>query len=311
MQPALYLAWEAPKEMARVILNGKKAHQEDFRQAVDALRSQGAEIEVRVTWEREDPRRFVEEAVRDGVKRLVAAGGDGTLHEIVNGLYSVSREKRPELAIVPMGTGNDFATACKVPLDPMESLRLAVFGESVSIDLASANDQIFINVATGGFASAASRTLPASLKNLLGGSAYRLAAALKAFNFAPGTGRIRAEGIELSGSALAGAVCNGRQAGGGQVLAPSAFLNDGLLDVILILTFPVTDVGRVVNEFFDKSNSGKYVKRFRTSWLDLWPSEKRTVNLDGEPYEADFIHFEVLPGALEMVLPKNCPCIRA
>lgn len=69
-------------------------------------------IEVRVTWEHCDAERLVNEASRDGIQRIVTAGGDGTLNEVVSGLAKLDSDKRPELAIMPLGTANDFATAC-------------------------------------------------------------------------------------------------------------------------------------------------------------------------------------------------------
>ena len=93
------------------------------------------------------------------------------------------------------------------------------------------------------------------------------------------------------------------------MLAPNAYINDGLLDVIIILAFPLTDVGKVIQEILNQSFVGKYVKRFRTKWVEAMPHQTRSVNLDGEPYRADHIYFEVLPEAIQLVLPEDCPCI--
>jgi len=84
-----------------------------MRSAVSILRKESSRIEVRVTWEHGDGERLVNEASRDGIQRIVAAGGDGTLNEVVNGMAKLDSKKRPELAIMPLGTANDFATAGK------------------------------------------------------------------------------------------------------------------------------------------------------------------------------------------------------
>jgi diacylglycerol kinase family enzyme len=104
-------------------------------------------------------------------------------------------------------------------------------------------------------------------------------------------------------------VCNGRQAGGGQMLAPTAYINDGLLDIVVIMEFPIADLGQVVAEILDYEHSGTYVKRYRKKWVDSIPSQRRSVNLDGEPYEADTIHFEVVSGEIKLILPKGCPTL--
>jgi lipid kinase YegS len=296
--------------MIRIILNGKKADLDEVRGAVAALRSESSQVEVRVTWERGDAVRFVKEAVSDKIGRVVAAGGDGTINEVVNGLAQIPRKDRPVLAILPLGTANDFATACAIPSDPVEALSLALHGRAFPVDIGRANQRYFINVATGGFVSQVTSQVPSQVKNFIGGSAYALAAIMKSLSFEPSRGRLKAEGIELSGTAISGAVCNGRQAGGGKVLAPEAYINDGLFDIMVILTFPLSDIGQVIQEIFDPSSGdGKYVRRFRSRWVESWPEARRSVNLDGEPFEADHIRFDVLPGEIDLVLPEGCPCL--
>ena len=296
--------------MIRIILNGKKADLEDVRTAVSSLREESKNIEVRVTWEHGDGARLVKEASKEGIQRIIAAGGDGTVNEVVSALMDIKREDRPALAIMPLGTANDFATACAIPQAPAEALRLAVHGTPVPVDVGRANHRYFINVATGGFVTQVTSTVPVQIKNILGGSAYTLAALIKSLNFAPSQGRLAAEDVEIEGSAITGAVCNCRQAGGGQVLAPNAYINDGLFDILIILTFPLADVPQVIQEILNPTADGQYVRRFRSSWVESWPSSRRSVNLDGEPYEADHILFEVMPGEVQLVLPEGCPCLK-
>jgi len=245
--------------MIRIILNGKKADLEEVRAAVSSLREESKDIEVRVTWEHGDGLRLVQEASREGIQRIIAAGGDGTVNEVVNALAGIEKDRRPALGIMPLGTANDFATACAIPQDPTEALRLAVHGRPVPVDIGRANQRYFINVATGGFVTQVTAAVPAQVKNILGGSAYTLAAIVKSLNFVPSQGRLAAEGVDIRGTAIAGAVCNCRQAGGGQVLAPNAYINDGLLDVMIILTFPLSDVTEVIQEILNPSMGVKVV----------------------------------------------------
>jgi lipid kinase YegS len=293
----------------RIILNGKKAGLESIRSAVYQLRNRASEIEVRVTWEKGDGIRMVEEASRDGIARIVAAGGDGTLNEVVNGLMCLEPDKRPELALLPLGTANDFATACGIPLDPLASLRLAAEGGVKRVDVARANDRYFINVASGGFGAQVSAETPPMLKRYLGGVAYTLVAIFKLLTYAHRKGRLILEGIDLQGEAIAAAVCNGRQAGGGQMLAPEACIDDGMLDVMVIRPFPLRDIWRAFREIRHLDRPGKYLQHFRTRWIESHPHQIRSVNLDGEPYLAESIRFEVLPGEIELVLPERSPCL--
>lgn len=297
--------------MIRIILNGKKADLAEVREAVAEIRKEHADIEVRVTWEYGDAERFVREASGENIPRIVAAGGDGTVNEVVNGLAKLDTGKRPELAIWPLGTANDFAGCCNIPLDSLDALQLAIQGSTTDVDIVLANDKYFINVASGGFGAQVAAETPVQLKNFLGGGAYALSAVVKSLQFFnPSHGKLSAEGIEMEGSAIVAAVCNGRQAGGGQILAPEACINDGLLDIMIILAFPFTDVTQVLQEVLNPTSTGKYVKRFRSKWVESWPDQSRSVNLDGEPYKADHIRFDVLPGELQLVLPRDCPCVK-
>ncbi len=296
--------------MIRIILNGKKADFNEVRTAISLLRNEFVPVEVRVTWEHGDAKRLVQEASQDGVERIVAAGGDGTLNEVVNGMAQLDTDKCPELAILPLGTANDFASACSIPQNPLAALRLAVKGTPKAVDIVRANNNFFINIASGGFGAQVSADTPVQLKNFLGGGAYALSAVVKALNFfTPGHGRLAAEGVNLEGAAIVVAVCNGRQAGGGQVLAADAYINDGLLDIMAILAFPLTAAGQVIQEMLNPSASGDYVKRFRSTWVEAWPDQARSVNLDGEPYKARHIRFDVLPKKIQLVVPDKCPCL--
>jgi diacylglycerol kinase family enzyme len=114
---------KAMKKTVQLILNGKMAGNDAFRAAVARQREGGHRIGVRVTWEKEDARRFVSEA--GSVDLLIAAGGDGTLNEVLHGLMDLSKASRPSLGIVPLGTANDFAVGCGIPRDPEKRWRSA------------------------------------------------------------------------------------------------------------------------------------------------------------------------------------------
>src|SRR5438128_10255076 len=97
----------------QLILNGKVAGNDALKTAVARQRAIGHTIEVRVTSEKADARRFVAETGE--VDLLIAAGGDGTLNEVVHGLMELPMAARPALGVVRLGTANDFAIACGIP----------------------------------------------------------------------------------------------------------------------------------------------------------------------------------------------------
>ena len=154
--------------MIHIILNGKKAGYESVRSAISVLREEVEDVEVRVTYEYGDVERLVGEAVRDGAKRIVIGGGDGSVNEVVDVMAKLPQAQRPELAILPLGTANDFASACQIPLNSLEALRLAVSGSCTAVDIAKANERHFANMATGGFGAQVTAETPVELKKIFG-----------------------------------------------------------------------------------------------------------------------------------------------
>ena len=303
--------------MAMLILNGKKAALAQIRESVMALRAQGHALEVRCTWENGDVKRFVNEAIALNITRVIAGGGDGTVNEVAAAIMQLAM-KTPsaiELAVLPLGTANDFATACLIPTEIEAALALAVTGNAKSIDMAQANDNYFINVASAGFGAQVTVDTPVELKDLLGGQAYFISGLVQALNFSPYQGQISAtlangDKIDLQGEGLLGAICNGRLAGGGQNLAPNALLNDGLLDVFLVKHFPTSALKQVVDELKQPIVNGEFVNRFQVSEIILDSEQALPVNLDGEPTAALQHKITVLPNAIKLVCPDNCPVIQ-
>src|SRR5881296_3661248 len=132
-----------------LILNGKAAGNDALQTAVARQRAIGHAIEVRVTSEKGDARRFVAETGE--VDLLIAAGGDGTLNEVVHGLMQLPMAARPALGVVPLGTANDFATGCDIPRDAEQALALCMEGGALPIDVGKANERWFLNAASAGF----------------------------------------------------------------------------------------------------------------------------------------------------------------
>jgi lipid kinase YegS len=290
----------------RVIINGKKAGLEPVRSAIFKARESG-KVEVRATWEGDDVERLVHEAVHDGCQRVVAAGGDGTVKEVADAMLHLSADERPELAVMPLGTANDFATACTIPADHLSALQLAQAGKVQNVDAVKANEHYFMNVASGGFGAQVTANTPVALKNFLGGGAYTLSGLVQAVNFAPYHGEMHLPDESVRSNVIVGAVCNGRQAGGGQQLAPQALINDGLLDLVALNHFPAEALSQVIDELMTPGANGEYVKRFRVPWAE-WESEiEMPINLDGEPISSKKIRFEIVPAAIKLVLPENCP----
>ncbi|MBJ7223984.1 MULTISPECIES: lipid kinase YegS [unclassified Brenneria] len=287
-----------------LILNGKSAGNEELRQAVEQLRQDGYVLHVRVTWEFGDARRYVEEAVRLKVGNIIAAGGDGTINEVAGTLAVQPEAMRPCLGIIPLGTANDFATSCQIPVEIHRALTLAIKGRPTAIDLAVVNNEhYFINMATGGFATRITTETPAKMKAALGGASYILHALLRMDMLQAERCEIRGPDFSWSGDTLVIAVGNGRQAGGGQLLCPEALVNDGLLELSVLSAQEL--LPNMLQAWFT-GNKNQNMISATLPWLEITAPDDMTFNLDGEPLKAKRFHIEIVPAAIQCRLPPQC-----
>jgi len=300
------MAARAITKTIQLILNGKAAGSDAFRTAIVQQRAVGNRIKVRVTRKAGDARRFASEA--GDADLLIAAGGDGTLNEVVHGLMDLSKAARPALGVVPLGTANDFAAACGIPRDPEQALALCLEGRRVPIDVGKANEHWFLNAASVGFGAAVTATTPPELKRLLGPAAYTVMGAILAMNVHHYRGRLILPDREITGSGPVAIVGNGRQAGGVQV-TPRARIDDGLLDVLVVRQIPPIALLTAARELEELSPDGEYISYQQTPWAEVYPEEAIPVNLDGESVRFSNVRYEAVPGAIRLVVPPNCPLL--
>ena len=300
---------QARRRKVQLILNGKVADNDTFRTAIAQQRALGHRIEVRVTRRKGDARRFVAEAGETDL--LIAAGGDGTLNEVVHGLMDLSKGARPALGVVPLGTANDFAAGCGIPRDPEEALALCIEGEAAPIDIGKANEHWFLNAASVGFGAEVTATTPPELKRLLGHAAYTVMGAILAMNVHHYHGRLTLPDREITGSGPVAIVGNGRQTGGGVQVAPRARIDDGLLDVLVVRQIPAMALLTAARELQELSPDGEYISYWQTPWAEVYPEEAIPVNLDGEPVQFSSVRYEAVPRAIRLIVPRNCPLLSA
>lgn len=293
-----------------LILNGKSAQQPDVREAVERVRASGHRLDVRVTWEGGDGQRLVDDAVRAGISRVVAGGGDGSINEIVAGLMAHERSARPALGILPLGSANDFANGLNLPLAPQAALALAVSGEVRDVDVGMLDDEPFINVASGGFGAEITTSTPVGLKRLLGGGAYSLMGMLKAWNYQPFEGHLRWPDGEDRVPLFMLAIGNGSQAGGGQQLAPSAKLDDGLLELLFVRHFnSLGELKRIIDELENLPHDGHFVRYLRVPWVEFDSDGAFPLNLDGEPRRYHRFRAGLEQEAISLVVPERSPLL--
>lgn len=291
-----------------LILNGKSAGDDFLRQAVADLRENGAQIHVRVTWEKGDAARYIDEACRLGVTTVIAGGGDGTINEVASALIKHDKAHRPVMGILPLGTANDFATSAGIPESLDKALQLAIVGKPTAVDIAQVNDKTcFINMATGGFGTRITSETPEKLKAALGGVSYLIHGLMRMDMLKPDRCEINGENFHWQGDALVIGIGNGRQAGGGQQLCPDALINDGLLQLRIF-----TSDGMLPALFttLTRPEESPNVLDGQSAWFEIIAPHGMTFNLDGEPLSGEHFRISLLPGALECRLPPDCVLLR-
>src|SRR5215470_12249578 len=298
----------------RLVLHGKQAQNPAVRTAVATERAAGHRVEVRVTWEAGDAARLAEEASRLGFERVAAGGGDGTINEVAAGLLAAKTPdgRVPVLAVVPLGTANDFAHACHIPLEPAGALHLATTARPRRIDVGKVAGRPFINMATGGFGTEITVETRPELKKALHGAAYLVTGLAHLSELRPVKARFTGPDLSWSGELLVLAVGNGRQAGGGHVLCPEARIDDGLLDLGILPDVPRGERAAAFRELLKDGKVAlwRHAVTARLPWVELEADEPVQVNLDGEPVSGKKLRFEILPGALEACLPEDSPVLQ-
>jgi lipid kinase YegS len=295
---------------SRIILHGKQGANQELRDAVEAVRADGHQVEVRVTWEAGDSALLAAEAATEGIDIVIAGGGDGTVNEVVNGLVQVEGHASA-LGVIPLGTANDFARSAGIPLQLEAALRVAVETEAVTVDVGRSGDRAFINVATGGFGTEVTVNTNPKLKRLLGGAAYFITGLGRFSELEPVQVRLRGPDLEWEGKLLVLAVGNARQAGGGHVLCPDAVLDDGLLDVGVLPDVPEDQQSEAISALMRKGMQAvkDAALYWRVPWFEVEAPKGIYINLDGEPTHATHHRFEIDAGRLKLHLPESTPLL--
>ena len=252
-------------------------------------------------------------AVRAGARHVVAVGGDGTVHEVANGLLHATgpvgaQHGAPLLGVVPIGTGNDFAKLVGVYRHaPVHAVQRLVTARPVAFDVGRVFDEYFVNSAGVGFGAEVVRVRNA-MPGLSGFLSY-LVPVFRAFaRFRPPRLEVRASGFGETGYMMMVEICNGTTAGGSYRFAPAALPGDGRLDVCVVrrvsLARFLLAVPRVMR---GTHGTMREVALFQTRSLTLRSLEGPLVlHLDGELREPDARQctVRVEPGRLNVLVAQ-------
>lgn len=285
-------------------------------QIAERLRQEGLLFDSALTGRPGEATELARDAIREGRPTVVAAGGDGTIHEVAGGFFTDGEPSPGESAmgILPLGTGGDFRRTLGVPKGPAEAARILLAGARRTVDVGRCRyrtgdgdrSEVFINIASCGLGGEVVRRVNGGMRLPTGELTFTLAIAVSLLRWRNRRLRLTVDGAEQELVAQQVAVANCRYYGAGLEIAPQAEMDDGLFDVVT-----VGDVSRVENlALLRPLRQGSHLgmakigcRRGSRVEVDAVEDGPVRLDLDGEQPGILPAVFEVLPRALPLVAP--------
>jgi diacylglycerol kinase (ATP) len=298
---------------AKVLLNpysNRWNAQKCWSEAEAALRAAGIDFELAVSESPGHIARLAEQAVMDGFSPLIAAGGDGTVGEMVNALAHAAADDAAlvPIGIMPLGTANDLAYALKIPFDLDEAARVIAAGKIDHMDLGKANDIYFANNSALGLEPYV--TIIQSRIGWIKGMARYFIAAVRAILDKP----VWSAHLEWDGGAFDGPISlvyigNGPRSGGVFYMGPHADPFDGKLTIVFGYRATRRGMFALLPRAM-KPGAGSYVesegmREFSASWLKVHLDHPSPAHTDGEIFSTAIndLEYHIFPGRIRVFLP--------
>ncbi|MDA7026768.1 diacylglycerol kinase [Bacillus sp. CLL-7-23] len=293
---------------ARIIYNptsGRELFKKNLPKVLQKFEQAGYETSCHATTSEGDAVKAAKNAAERQFDLIIAAGGDGTLNEVVNGLAPL--EKRPRLGVIPVGTTNDFARAVGIPReDILKAVDTILEGETRSIDIGRVNGQYFINIAGGGRLTELTYDVPSKLKTMLGQLAYYLKGMEMLPSLRPTDVEIEYDGKLFSGEVMLFLVMLTNSVGGFEKLAPDSSLNDGMFDLIILKRSNLAEFIKVAGLALRGEHiHHEHVIYTKANRVKVTVKDKMLLNLDGEYGGQLPGEFENLYHHLDVIMSKE------
>jgi len=250
--------------------------------------------------------------VKQGCQTIVAAGGDGTINSLVNAMMCIDQAARPSLAIVPLGTANDFAGTLCIPDEISGAIELITSSNPVPVDLIEIRgdgfSRYYANIAAGGNCVRASEAITDEIKSNWGAFAYIRGALDVLPDMTSYRVTLKCDEEEFADlQSWAVLVANGKTNAGRIEVAPKASPFDGLMDVVIIKDGTVADMVKIVaNNLLGSFLESEQVIFRQVKSLELYSEPRMRFTRDGEIVDEQPIHFTVVPGAIRMHVGSQC-----
>ena len=285
--------------------------------AQDHLLKQGAELKRYDTRQKDDAIRLAQQAAGEGFEVVVAVGGDGTLNEVINGLISTN----VALGVLPAGTGNVFAAEVGIPIwTPLapdaifKAANIITNGARRQVDLGKAtledgSHRYFLMWCGIGLDAAIAKSKNAAgAPRQLSYASWIISSIMVAYDFMGTPATLTTDDGDVKERVLMAVASNGQLYGRVWRLAPEAKMDDGLLDVAIMAghRWPST-LKHVLGLTFRKHVKDPDFHLHRTARLSLTAKWPLPVHVDAEMFGTTPVEIEVVPAALNVILPHNAP----
>ena len=294
---------------ARVILVNPTAGSGRGARVVPWLRQRLASggAELHVTDDPAQSEALAAEAAERGCERVIAVGGDGTVQAVVNGLLGAGRDV--EMAVMPIGSGNDLARSIGLPTDMAASWAVATGPTTRRIDVARARngdgrERWFASAGGVGFDAQVAAAMASRRGWQAGRAGYLLTTLTELRRFTNQRVRLTLDGEVLERQVLFVAVANGAYYGGGMRIAPDAEADDGLLDVCVVGNISrLTAIREMPNLYRGTHVRNRAVSMHVARSLTVEGDAETRVHLDGEPFGGLPLEVVLHPAALAVAVP--------
>ncbi|HHV70979.1 MAG TPA: diacylglycerol kinase family lipid kinase [Clostridia bacterium] len=266
------------------------------------LKNNGYKVDLWSTEGDGSAQKAAEYGAREQYDYIIAMGGDGTLHQVVNGLEGF--ESKPCLGIIPYGTTNDFANHFNIPLNPKQALEIIFKNKVQFVDLGKANDEYVIYVLAGGGLPSVSYQATRAEKKLFGKLAYIFRGAKNILTYKPFHLKITTDNYLIEDNVSLFVISNVSCIGGIKNLIPDADPSDGYFEVLVVKDVDFTDALDIADAILNRSTfQHPKVSTFKANNLKIEGCEELRLTYDGEAGDFLPVNFSVIPKAIKVLVP--------
>ena len=282
-------------------ISGKGQSAAVAEQAAQRLTAEGYTGRLELTTQSGDANRMAREAIENGSHWIIACGGDGTIHEVVN---AIAEKPDVVLGVLPCGKGNDFAEALKIPTKPVEAIQVLLEGATRQVDLGKIGDHYFDTIVTCGYDAEVSRRVTEEGAPFSGTASYVYTAITTLFSYQSPMARLEGDFGSYEGEILLTATGITASYGGGMKIVPGAIMDDGLFDVCIIEPVPHRTVLRLLLTLFWGGHAGhRAVRMHRTKSLTIETDPPILLYADGERICHTPATVEIVERGLTVIAP--------